>query len=133
MNANRALALFVVLFFATLAACKPEKEMVIGKESNGAQVEIKSGHTLVISLESNPTTGYSWGIAEVDDAILKSQGDPQFVSSRPGEKIVGAGGWETFRFDARKSGQTRLKLVYRRPWEKDVAPVQTFEALVTVP
>ena len=29
-------------------------------------------------------------------------------------------------------GTTRLKLVYRRPWERDTLPVQVFEVVVTV-
>jgi predicted secreted protein len=45
---------------------------------------------------------------------------------------VGAGGVEVFRFEAAGSGQTDLTLVYHRPWEKGVDPLETFAVQITV-
>ena len=49
------------------------------------------------------------------------QSDPD---ATPG--LTGTGGTETFRFEAANTGYVVLQLVYHRPWEVDVEPVETF-------
>jgi inhibitor of cysteine peptidase len=124
------IALFVLLA-ALLAACG-KKEMSIGRAENGGTVELKIGETLMVSLDSNITTGYSWEIAESDESILKLKGEPEYVEPKSDPQLVGAGGTQVFRFEALKAGQATLTLVYRRPWEKDVAPADTYSLTVTV-
>ncbi len=46
--------------------------------------------------------------------------------------LPGASAMEVLRFEAAGAGQTTLKLVYHRPWEKDVEPLQTFSIEVVV-
>jgi len=46
--------------------------------------------------------------------------------------LVGLGGQVRFIFNATKAGSTTLELVYHRPWETNVAPLQTFTIQVTV-
>jgi inhibitor of cysteine peptidase len=54
-------------------------------------------------------------------------GEAEFKQSDTGEPLlVGAGGWEIFRFKAISTGQTSLQLVYHRPWEEGVEPLNTF-------
>jgi len=38
----------------------------------------------------------------------------------------------TLRFETVEIGKTRLKLIYHRPFEKDVPPAETFEVTITV-
>jgi len=45
--------------------------------------------------------------------------------------MVGAGGWEIFRFKAVNAGHMTLELVYHRSWE-DAEPLKTFSIQVTV-
>lgn len=60
-------------------------------------------------------------------------GEAEFKPSETGgSPLVGAGGWEIFRFKAISAGQLILKLVYRRPWEVGVEPVKTFSLEVVV-
>jgi len=64
---------------------------------------------------------------------LKQFGEVEFKSSETGASpIVGAGGWEIFRFKAVRAGQTNLEFVYHRSWE-DAEPLETFSIQVTVP
>ena len=107
-------------------------DVVLGAEDNGSQVELSSGQVLEVTLESNPPTGYSWQVSEVDDAVLTQLGEPEFQQApTEGEPLVGAGGAETFRFAA-TTGETTLTLVYHRPWEEGVEPLETFTVQVVV-
>ena len=116
-----------------LTTCSPRNEMKIDEESNNGQVELQTGQTLVVSLQSNPSTGYTWEVAEVDDTLLQSQGEAEYKASKAGgEQLVGAGGTQTFRFTAAEVGETTLKLIYHRAWETDVEPAQTFSVQVKI-
>jgi inhibitor of cysteine peptidase len=117
------LALLVVLI-----GCAP-REVKLTAADNGRRVELKKGQALVITLEANPTTGYTWEVAEIGERILRQVGETEF---KPESKAVGAPGVQILRFKALKSGQTTLKLVYHRPWEKGVEPLQVFSIQVIV-
>jgi inhibitor of cysteine peptidase len=98
-----------------------------------SQVELELGQILVVTLESNPSTGYRWEQAENQESYLEQIGEAEFKSSETGEPpTVGAGGWEIFRFKAVSAGQMTLELVYHRSWE-DVEPLKTFSIQVVVP
>jgi inhibitor of cysteine peptidase len=87
--------------------------------------------SLVVSLPSNPTTGYSWEVEALDAAVLEQRGEPEYTSEAEGG-VVGAGGTETFRFEALSSGRLELTLIYHRPFEEGVEPVDTFTVTVEV-
>ena len=55
-----------------------EETVAVGAAVNGSQVELASGQELEVTLESNPTTGYSWEVVEVDKAVLIQVGDAEF-------------------------------------------------------
>jgi len=94
----------------------------------GRAVELRAGDRLSISLEGNPTTGYSWELATVDARVLTPVGQPGYQAS---SAAIGSGGVFAFEFEAVAAGQTDLRLVYRRPWEKRRS-AQTFRVNVTV-
>ena len=126
----------LALSLSLLAACRsaptPSGAVTVNKAMNGEMVEVPVDQLLLVQLESNMTTGYSWAVLECDLAVLKPLGDPEYVESQPGKQLAGSGGWVVFRFQPQAEGQTVLKLGYRRPWETDVAPVETFEIDVVV-
>jgi inhibitor of cysteine peptidase len=109
------------------------KEVQVGAQDNGKRIEVEKGQTLVVTLESNPTTGYSWEVIEGEGTVLQQKGEVEFQPSNAGDQqLVGAGGTETFRFEAAGTGEVTLKLIYHRSWEKGVEPLQTFSMQVTV-
>ncbi|MHC4586117.1 MAG: protease inhibitor I42 family protein [Planctomycetota bacterium] len=115
-----------------LSPAGPE-EVNVNEENDGGQIELEQGQILVVTLESNPTTGYSWQQAENQEPYLEQMGQPDFKQSLTGgPPIAGAGGWEIFRFKAISAGQMTLQLVYRRPWEEGVEPVNTFSLDVVI-
>jgi len=127
---NWLFGLFVILLLT--GGCSAS-EIRMDDTHNNSQKEIVRGQTLVVTLASNPTTGYSWQVAEADKALLRQVGDAEFKSSASSNPpLVGAGGTETFRFETNGAGTTTLKLVYRRSWETSVPPIKTFTVQVVV-
>ncbi len=111
----------------------PDEEVRVDANDTDGQVELEQGQILVVTLESNPTTGYGWEVAEIQESILEQMGEAEFKPSETGEPpIVGAGGWEIFRFKAISAGQMTLQLVYLQPWEEGVEPINTFSIEVVV-
>jgi len=122
----------VMLLMSIIAAgCGPTGEVRLDMADNGRQIEVEVDQNLVISLESNPTTGFSWELVELEDPILQLMGEAEFQPSESKE-IVGAGGTEIFRFKAVSIGQTTLTLVYHRSWEEGVEPLETFNLNIVV-
>jgi inhibitor of cysteine peptidase len=97
---------------------------------SGKTVELAVGAPLVIDLEENATTGYSWALQGSVPGALTVVGDEQKAAADTG--VVGAAGRHTFEYKAAVAGQGELTLVYVRPWEKGVAPVKTFTVTVVV-
>ena len=126
-------SLFTCLLCLLLAGCASTRAAkTLTPLDNGHEVAVAVGQVLIVKLPSNPTTGYSWSLPSgAEPAILKKAGEPAFTRESP-FGIIGAGGTEIWRFRATKAGRQTLRLDYARPWEKDVAPVQTVSFDVVV-
>jgi len=61
--------------------------------------------------------------------VLRQAGEPEFQQE---SDLVGAGGVQILRFEAVNAGKMTLKLIYHRPWEKDVEPMETYSIQVVV-
>ena len=108
----------------------PEEAVVwVTEEQNGTQVNLGRGDFLLVRLESNPSTGYRWEVLNNDDAVLRPLGEPQF---QPSSNLLGAGGTETFSFEAIAEGTSVLVMIYHRPFEEDEEPLDTFRLRVVV-
>jgi len=106
----------------------------VSEDNDCGQIELELGKLLVVTLESNPSTGYQWELIESNESILKQFGQSEYKPSETSDApIVGTGGREIFRFKAISSGQMTLQLVYRRPWEEGAEPLKTFSLQVVVP
>ncbi|MBC7247516.1 MAG: protease inhibitor I42 family protein [Actinobacteria bacterium] len=90
-------------------------------------IEVEEGLEFAIVLESNPTTGYQWQLAEPLDGEILSLVSATFESKGggEGEERVGAPGEEVWTFEAVGPGKAEITLAYARPWEKEAAPEET--------
>jgi len=132
-NRFSSIALLILLLAMTVATgCSPQQQEVKASiDDNGREMQLKKGQTLVVTLEGNPTTGYSWEVAEpLSEQVLRQAGEPEFQQE---SDLVGAGGVQILRFEAVNAGKMTLKLIYHRPWEKDVEPLETYSIQVVVP
>jgi inhibitor of cysteine peptidase len=123
--------LLVLLSILFLVACGGGSGVAVGKAQNGGSVELETGSVLEVRLESNPSTGYSWQVVDLNGEVLVQKGDAEYKSASVQPKL-GSGGVEIFHFKASQPGEVVLKLVYHRPWETDVEPADTFELAVMV-
>lgn len=108
------------------------EEVQFTDSDNGASVKLRSGGKLVISLESNPSTGFAWVIAEPTPAALESQGDPEYLPPGGATPAVGAAGTEVFTFKAASAATAELTLEYRRGFEPEVPAEKTFSVTVEI-
>lgn len=111
----------------------------ISIKDNGSKINLREGDGINLSLEGNPSTGYSWELVDLDKNILNQQGDMIVRNSTPAKKVgdtevqvVGGPGTYNFSFIAIGSGETTLHLIYHRPWEKDIEPEEDFYLNVKV-
>ena len=105
------------------------QEIQVKDLNNGKAVDI-NGEVLVVHLESNPSTGYSWQVQGLDGRILRQLDGSEWAPDVAG--MLGGSGTEALRFAAIGKGRATLHLVYARPWQVDRAPAKTFSLDVRV-
>jgi inhibitor of cysteine peptidase len=104
-------------------------DVALDRSAAGSTVELRRGQGLTVTLPGNPTTGYVWELVPGFESILAVQGKPQFT---PDSSKLGAGGVYRFSFQADQPGKVHVKMIYRRPFDKESAPAETFEVTVVV-
>ena len=114
----------------TASILPAEDEIGLGLNDNDSEVQLHKGQPFVVTLDSNPTTGFSWGVGAIDGKIVRQVGQPIYIE--PESQSLGAGGSETLRFVAAETGETDLQLTYRPPWEEGVKPARLFQLRIVV-
>jgi inhibitor of cysteine peptidase len=120
----------VVFVLALGCSGRREAETVLRLTADDAGKErhITVDGELTIALPSNPTTGYAWELEACDTAILDNPSH-EFVA--PNTTMEGSGGTEEWHFAGKSTGQTEVRLVYRRSWEK-AEPLETYSVTIVV-
>ena len=107
------------------------------KQNGGnAELKVEDNKEFKVVLEGNPTTGYSWFMANVDDVkktnviellnVNDKNTCDDYVQDPHEHGMVGVGGSFVFKFKVKNgTGKDLPKLAfeYKRPWEKNKAPV----------
>lgn len=119
MKLNKIIILSLLPLFCFVCSC-----------SQPNALRARAGEQFTLTLESTPTTGYSWQLAEpLNERIVQLVGS-DYTPARTDR--VGAGGAETWTFLAVNKGSAKIALKYARPWEKDKPPVEEKSFLVKV-
>lgn len=113
-------SLLLIVTAIAVAACGDEAEpgseppqiVEVTAEDTGTTVELVPDDEVVITLESNVTTGFAWTLARAPDAEVLELVDSTYVE--PETELVGAGGEEVWTFRALGAGTTDLELSYER-------------------
>ena len=127
--AKRLIVFILICQLALLYGCYASK--VIDVEVGGnTRTDLKIGQIVNLHFEANPTTGYIWHLKKKKgyDA-LKRLGDYKYV---PGSPRIGAGGVQTYSFEAAGRGTATLIFEYSRPWETDKRPAKRYTVKIDV-
>jgi inhibitor of cysteine peptidase len=122
-----------------LAACAPSA----GRQTAPAVGDVQAirdgrtllrvGQTLLITLPSNATTGYSWTLSGGRIDVL-APGSPfgEEITDPHAAGMVGVGGVTSWRFLAAQPGTATLTFRYGRAWEPDARPAETATYAIAV-
>lgn len=88
--------------------------------------------TFVITLPSNPTTGFSWVLKNFDSSLVKPISRVYLPPTK--SSLIGKGGCEQWKFAVTAAGfrvphSTSITLVYSRPWELEGAQIANFKVI----
>lgn len=105
-------------------------EVKVTDKQDGQDVRLAKGGNLIVTLDSNRTTGFAWKVADAAAPVLVGQGDSTYnAPSGP----PGTGGTEIYTFTAASAGTATLRLTYQRSFEPpSTPPGRTFTLKVTV-
>ena len=121
MARYRLIIFFLLCFFIATAPTSSFSQKTPEYTDPRQPIEVKPGQEFVISIESNPTTGYAWELAEPLDKNILELLKTEYIL---GETRIGAGGKEEWIFKAQGKGRTNIHLKYVRSWEKDKPAVR---------
>jgi inhibitor of cysteine peptidase len=128
MKKSILLITWIFLTVCLVAGCGAEVKAYSDPEET-IDISANKEFVVLIALESNPTTGYSWQ-ASYDETVLELVEESYEPGEYAKQGIVGAGGTELFRFRALKSGQTEITMVYKRPWKTEILDQKIFNVAV---
>ena len=115
-----------------LTSCVTAKPLTLIDVPSGQQVDLQRNQEMILELAANPSTGYRWQIELTASAVLDKIGDEQFMPASSSGGAVGAGGTTVWHFRATRSGTDLLRLVYRRPFEKNVPAAKSVVYTINV-
>ncbi len=115
--ASLTAAFLVALLVAACGSGESGKSFELSQKDSGTKLQVAPEDEIVISLESNPTTGYSWSEATAS----QNNGVLQLIAKdyTSESDAIGSGGVETWTYKAVKPGKADLELDYLRPFEPD--------------
>src|SRR3990167_4409142 len=111
----------LLLFSTAIFATAPQPTFTSPKT---AIVVNEKNSIFVITLASNPTTGYSWSVDKknLDMSAIRIIGHKYVAPTN--RKLIGAPGYEAWAFQVKhhvfqKPQTLHITMIYSRPWEKN--------------
>jgi inhibitor of cysteine peptidase len=94
------------------SADPPPATVRVSETDAGRTIDLRPGERLVLTLESNVTTGFRWVVTRPPNADVLTALGSDYVE--PTTTLLGAGGAEVWRFRAEGEGTTGFELTYQR-------------------
>ncbi|HEY73353.1 MAG: hypothetical protein DRJ03_20545 [Chloroflexi bacterium] len=89
---------------------------------------IRTGQEMALTLTANPSTGYSWEMEAQAGSAISQIND---VETHQVTQGLGTPARQIIRLKTADTGQTALRLLYRRPWQADLAPAMVVSIQAT--
>ena len=118
----------LLLMAIPISGCTAEVK-AYSDTSQTIDIKTNKEFIILIALESNPTTGYSWQ-ASFDTTTLELIEQTYELGDYAKEGVVGAGGTELFRFKSLKNGIFTITFDYQRSWEDESIDQKVFDVEV---
>lgn len=116
----------------TPTATPTAQEVWVTEDDAGTDIALKVGDSLIVALDSNPTTGFEWALVSISDESVLSKVHDEYKGPEPtASPLMGQGGEELWTFQPLKAGSATIEMMYARPWES-VPPASRFNISVTV-
>ncbi len=134
MCIKRMFLLISAIFMLAACACpngSAQAPLLLNEADNGNAFELAVNQAASISLAANPTTGFSWKVAEIP-SFMRQDGPEQYTPDSAEGGRVGSGGTSLWIFKAKAVGSGKLTLVYQRPWEDGKKPAKSVTYNITV-
>ncbi|MCV6339718.1 protease inhibitor I42 family protein, partial [Pseudomonas aeruginosa] len=92
--------LLLPLSIVVLAGCAGQQKPVVTLDDadDCSPLKLTQGQELVLTLPSNPTTGFRWELRNPAASVLKRLGPEVYSNSEEDSGLVGSGGESTWRF-----------------------------------
>ena len=100
---------------------------VFSEEANSSEISLRMGDSIVLKLNENPSTGYSWDLSLPEGIVLVKD---EFVG--PDEPMPGAGGVHEWTLKAASEGNYQINAIYKRSWENVTGKEDTFRMGIVV-
>ena len=122
--------MMILVITLVTAMCKPDSEVLLLDDTNDGQTFFMTKEDeVVISLNSNATTGYMWEIADINTQVISEKRKSDYLVQ---SQKLGAPGIQVFYFIATGAGYSDINFVYRRSWESDTPPLKKYSVKIQV-
>lgn len=124
------LFLFTTFLFLISAAMAAPQTKAVTFNSPDTPIRVQSSNPeFTLTLQSNPTTGYSWFLVKYDSGMISAVSH-KYVA--PDSKLMGASGYEVWTFKVSPAAFTvprtsKVVMQYARPWEKHSGSKSVFK------
>ena len=128
-----AILLLGVLLVSGFACGSVSDDVCVKASCSGHEVKVAAGGSVTVTLDSNPSTGFSWALVEnSDESVLQEAGHEYVAPETSGTPVPGKGGEEVWVFTALREGKSTISMDYKQPWDEDTEPADTFDLTVVV-
>ncbi|NNC80310.1 MAG: protease inhibitor I42 family protein [Acidimicrobiales bacterium] len=127
----RVIILLLVVVFSLTVACSDGDDLVVTDADSTSELLVSAGDQFEVRLESNPGTGYAWGVSEMTTPLVVELQSQDFVAPADGE-AVGAPGTDVFVFEVADSGAGILRLEYLRSFDDPPVPERVVEYIIRI-
>ena len=104
--------------------------VMLHKEDNGREVQVKSGDVIQVELDGAGGTGYWWYVTRIDAGYMELVSEE--TNPAADKKLLGGPVKGIWRFKAKGQGRTDLVMKYYRVWEGPEKAENQFSVILNI-
>jgi predicted secreted protein len=120
---------FFLSGLSEVGAMGKEPEVILQKQDNGKEINLKAGQVVQVQLAGVGGTGYWWYVQDLDARYLELLSEKTKAESdgRVGGPVLGL-----WTFQAKEPGTAEIKMDYYRKWEGVEKAIKKFRVKITI-